>query len=136
MNLKSHWIVKLLNQYNHMRLVVYNNGKVFFSHTGPFVGQIKKNYMNKINKYINDYVHYIKYHGYEVNDRRGFIARFWDSSNKKRDDLAVKGWPYEREFLSIIINPKSYRYLRLDDSEFNKLMFDYLSFPGVDDECK
>ena len=123
----THWIVKLKNPFNGMKLVTYEDGRVYIDRTGPLMGKLKSTSMKKIRFYINEYAHYMKRYGYEVQDRTGFIAKFWDSSRKKRDDLTVKGWPYEREFLEIILNRNSYRKLLISESEFLSIMYDYLT---------
>lgn len=110
-----------------MKLVTYEDGRVYIDRTGPLMGKLKSTSMKKIRFYINEYAHYMKRYGYEVQDRTGFIAKFWDSSRKKRDDLTVKGWPYEREFLEIILNRNSYRKLLISESEFLSIMYDYLT---------
>lgn len=125
--MKTHWSVKLKNPFNGMKLVTYEDGRVYIDRTGPLMGKLKSTSMKKIRFYINEYAHYMKRYGYEVQDRTGFIAKFWDSSRKKRDDLTVKGWPYEREFLEIILNRNSYRKLLISESEFLSIMYDYLT---------
>lgn len=125
--MKTHWIVKLKNPFNGMKLVTYEDGRVYIDRTGPLMGKLKSTSMKKIRFYINEYAHYMKRYGYEVQDRTGFIAKFWDSSRKKRDDLTVKGWPYEREFLEIILNRNSYRKLLISESEFLSITYDYLT---------
>ena len=125
--MKSHWIVKMKNPLNGTSLAIYDDGRVYVDKTGPFIGTLKTRFLKKIKIYIQEYVHYMKRYGYEVQDRTGFIAKFWDSSRKKRDDLTVKGWPYEREFLEIILNRNSYRKLLISESEFLSIMYDYLT---------
>lgn len=124
--MKAHWIVKLKNPFNGMKLVAYEDGRVYVDGTGPLIGRLNPTSMEKIRYYINEYAHYIKVVGYEVQDIYGFIAKFWDNSNVKRDDLTVKGWPYEREFLEIIFNKNSYRKFLIGDGEFVSIMHDYL----------
>ena len=134
--MKNHWIVKLRNPYNEMKLVLYADGRVYIDRTGPLVGTLNSKCMKKIAKYINECAHYIKYHGYEVQDKHGFIAKFWDSSNKKRDDLSVKGWLYEHDFLRIVVDSKSYRKLCVDVSAFYALMYEYISTSFADEDAE
>lgn len=132
--LKTNWIVKLKNSYNGMKLVLYADGRVYLDGTGPLIGTLKSRFMKKIEYYINEYAHYIKIHGYEVQDRFSFIAKFWDSSNKKRDDLSVRGWPYEREFLDIVLSKKSYQKFNITDEEFISIAQDYCR-TAFNDDC-
>lgn len=124
--MKAHWIVKLKNPFIGMKLAVYEDGRVYIDGIGPLIGKLKSTSMKKVRYYINEYAHYIKIVGYEVNDIHGFIAKFWDESNVKRDDLAVKGWPFEREFLEIVFNKNSYRKFLINDEAFASIMHNYL----------
>lgn len=130
--MKNHWIVKLKNPLNGISLAIYDDGRVYIDKTGPFIGTLKKRFLNKIKLYVQQYVHYIKRYGYEVQDRRGFITKFWDASSRKRTDLAVKGWPYEKETAGILIKSNAYRDLKLEERELAALLYEWLDSPYTD----
>ena len=132
MPMNSHWIVKLKNSYSGKKLVVYDDGRVYLDKTGPFIGTLKTRFLNKIKFYIHEYVHYMKRYGYEVQDRCGFITKFWDTSSRKRNDLAVKGWPYEKETAIILIKSNSYRELKIEERELYALMREWVDSPYAD----
>ena len=124
--MKNHWIVKLKNPLNGISLAIYDDGRVYFDKTGPFIGTLKTRFLDKIKFYIHEYVYYMKRYGYEVQDRRGFITKFWDTSSRKRTDLAVKGWPYEYETAKILIKRNAYRDLKIEERELAALMYEWL----------
>lgn len=130
--MKSHWIVKMKNSLNGTSLAIYDDGRVYVDKTGPFIGTLKTRFLKKIKIYIQEYVHYMKRYGYEIQDRRGFITKFWDDSTKKRDDLTVKGWPYDRETAEILIKSNSYRELKVEEQELYALMYKWLDSPYID----
>ena len=124
--MKSHWIVKMKNPLNGISLAIYDDGRVYVDKTGPYIGTLGTRFLKKIKFYIHEYVHYMKQYGYEVQDRRGFITKFWDASSKKRNDLAVKGWPYERETAMILIKSNSYRELKIEEQKLYALLYEWL----------
>ena len=68
----------------------------------------------------------MKKYRYKTEDRRGFITKFWDASSKKRDDLAFKGWPYERETTMILVKSNSYRELKIEEQKLYALLYEWL----------
>ena len=125
-SMKSHWIVKLKNPLNGISLAIYDDGRVYIDKTGPLIGTLKTRFLKKIKFYIHEYVHYIKIYGYEIQDRCSFITKFWDSSLKKRDNLAVKGWLYEKDTAVILMNQNAYRDLKLEERELAALLYEWL----------
>ena len=80
----------------------------------------------KIECYIYGYDNYMKKYRYKTEDRHGFITKFWDASSKKCDDLAVKGWPYERETAMILVKSNSYRELKIEEQKLYELLYEWL----------
>lgn len=123
--MKEHWIIKMKNPYNHLKVVIYNDGRVYLD-GGELIGNLKTRFMKKISFYINEYMYYVKRYGYMIYDENGYITKFWDSSRKKRNNLAVKGWIYEKELLEILIKPKSYRKIHINEQDLFRIMYDFL----------
>ena len=81
---------------------------------------------------IDEYLPTIKRNGYHIQEKDGFIVKFWDNSNMKRDDLKVKGWKYEYHLLRILFNVNNFRKFKVSMPEFYSIMSDFLETKAVE----
>lgn len=100
----KNWLVKIQNPLTRCKLVIYEDGRFYVDDSGPLIGYLKARAIREIKSLINEFLPTIKQFGYHIQEYDGFITKFWDSSNKKRDDLKVKGWKYEYHLLRILFN--------------------------------
>lgn len=129
----KNWLIKIQNPHTRCKLVVYEDGRLYVDGVGPLIGYLKPVAIREIKSLIDEFLPIIKQYGYHVQEYDGFITKFWDHSNKKRDDLKVKGWKYECHLLRILFNVKNFRKFKVSMPEFYSVMSDFLETKAV--EC-
>lgn len=131
----KNWLVKIQNPFTRCKLVIYEDGRLFLDGSGPLIGYLKAGALREIKSLIDEFLPTIKQYGYHVQEKDGFIVKFWDNSNMKRDDLKVKGWKYECHLLRILFNVKNFRKFKVSMPEFYSVMSDFLETKaeGVND---
>ena len=130
----KNWLVKIQNTFTRCKLVIYEDGRLFLDGSGPLIGYLKAGALREIKSLINEFLPTIKRNGYHVQEKDGFIVKFWDNSNMKRDDLKVKGWKYEYHLLRILFNENNIRKFKIDISDFYSIMETFLG-TTFDEEC-
>jgi len=131
----KNWLVKIQNPLTRCKLVIYEDGRFYIDGSGPLIGYLKAGALREIKSLIDEFLPTIKQYGYHVQEKDGFIVKFWDNSNMKRDDLKVKGWKYECHLLRILFNVKNFRKFKVSMPEFHSVMSDFLETKaeGVND---
>lgn len=129
----KNWLVKIQNPLTRCKLVIYEDGRFYVDDSGPLIGYLKARAIREIKSLINEFLPTIKQFGYRIQEYDGFITKFWDSSNKKRDDLKVKGWKYEYHLLRILFNENNIRKFKISKFEFYSIMSDFLETKAA--EC-
>ena len=120
------WLIKIQNPLTRCKLVIYEDGRFYVDGSGPLIGYLKVGALREIKSLIDEFLPTIKQYGYHVQEKDGFIVKFWDNSNMKRDDLKVKGWKYEYHLLRILFNVKNFRKFKVSMPEFYSVMSDFL----------
>lgn len=122
----KNWLVKIQNPFTRCKLVIYEDGRLFLDGSGPLIGYLKAGALREIKSLIDEFLPTIKQYGYHVQEKDGFIVKFWDNSNMKRDDLKVKGWKYECHLLRILFNVNNFRKFKVSMPKFYSIMSDFL----------
>ncbi len=131
--MSKNWLIKIQNPHTRRKLVIYEDGRLFLDGGDPLIGYLKAGAIREIKSLINEFLPTIKQFGYHIQEYDGFITKFWDSSNKKRDDLKVKGWKYEYHLLRILFNENNIRKFKISKFEFYSIMSDFLETKAA--EC-
>lgn len=122
----KNWLVKIQNPLTRCKLVIYEDGRFYVDGSGPLIGYLKAGAIREIKNLIDEFLPTIKQYGYHVQEYDGFITKFWDNSNMKRDDLKVKGWKYEYHLLRILFNEDNIRKFKIDIPDFYSIMKTFL----------
>ena len=120
------WLIKIQNPLTRCKLVIYEDGRFYVDGSGPLIGYLKPVAIREIKSLINEFLPTIKRNGYHVQEKDGFIVKFWDNSNMKRYDLKVKGWKYECHLLRILFNVNNFRKFKVSMPKFYSIMSDFL----------
>ena len=136
MTMSKNWLIKLKNPLNQYQICVYEDGRVYANERNQKICLLTDSAIAEIRALIDEDLGIIKNYGYHVQDNDGYIARFWDSSNKKRN-LKVKGWRGALEVRRIIFRTSNFKRLFITEDELiaiAELFFAISSKECSDDE--
>ena len=100
---KNIWLLKIINPSTDYALTIYENGLVYGKNYNEKLFKLSKDSINKINKYINKDLYYLKRQDRIIQNTKGFIIQINDISRKHRT-INIFGWKHEGSIIELIKN--------------------------------
>ena len=103
MKRKYNWLLKIINPQTNYILTIYEDGLVYVKNYNEKLFKLSKDSINKINKYINKDLYYLKRQDRIIQNTKGFIIQINDISRKHRT-INIFGWKHEGSIIELIKN--------------------------------
>lgn len=115
--MSKNWLIKIQNPRTKYVISVYPDGTIYGNEFGRRIGVLTDDATAEIRSLIHEDLGVLKlYGGYNCQNLDGFIVKFWDNSNKKRN-LKIKGWRYGEDVIRIIFKEPNFKRLFMSNDE-------------------